>query len=185
MERSLVLVKPDAVERGLTGAIISRLEAAGVKLVALKMLRMDKDMARQHYAVHKEKPFFGGLVKYITSGPIVASVFEGKGAVEMIRKKMGATDPAKATAFRERVRSILVRDSGAPDYEERHGAEAPTVRGRTGAGQQQRQRPDQEHCHHERRRAGEFTLASPAALGAACAGAGDRARPVRFRRTFR
>ncbi len=96
MEKSLVLVKPDAVERGLSGAIISRLEAKGLKLVALRMLQMDKPMARQHYAVHKEKPFFNGLVKYITSGPIVAAVLEGNGAVELIRKTMGATDPAKA-----------------------------------------------------------------------------------------
>ncbi|MDO8567472.1 MAG: nucleoside-diphosphate kinase [Dehalococcoidales bacterium] len=96
MERSLILVKPDAVERGFSGAIINRLESTGLKLVALKMLQMDTKLAERHYAVHKEKPFFAGLVKYITSGPIVAAVFEGKGAVEVIRKKMGATDPAKA-----------------------------------------------------------------------------------------
>ncbi len=96
MERTLVLVKPDGMQRGLGGAILARLEGRGLKLVALRMLRLDKATARRHYAVHKEKPFFGGLVNYITSGPIVAAVFEGKGAVELIRKTLGATDPVKA-----------------------------------------------------------------------------------------
>ncbi len=96
MERSLVLVKPDAVERGLTGAIVSRLESQGLKILALKMLHMDKSLAGRHYGVHRDKPFFTGLVNYITSGPIVALVFEGEGAVELIRQTMGATDPAKA-----------------------------------------------------------------------------------------
>lgn len=96
MERSLVLIKPDGTQRGLTGAILARLEESGLKLVALKMLRMDKKLAEQHYAVHKDKPFFTGLVNYITSGPIVAAVFEGEQAVERIRKIMGPTDPSKA-----------------------------------------------------------------------------------------
>ncbi len=96
MERSLVLIKPDAVQRGLSGTIIGRLEGQGLKLVALKMLHLDKALARRHYAIHKDKPFFDGLVSYITSGPIVALVLEGKGAVELIRKTMGATDPARA-----------------------------------------------------------------------------------------
>jgi nucleoside-diphosphate kinase len=96
MERSLVLVKPDAMERGLAGAIVGRIQGAGLKLTALRMLHMDKALAERHYAVHKEKPFFKDLVEYITSTPIVAAVFEGEGAVERIRKLMGATDPAKA-----------------------------------------------------------------------------------------
>ncbi len=96
MERSLILVKPDAVPRGLTGAIISRLEGKGLKLVALRMLHMDKALAQRHYAVHNGKPFFNRLVEYITSGPIVAMVFAGANAVEVIRKTTGATDPAKA-----------------------------------------------------------------------------------------
>ena len=96
MERSLVLIKPDAMQRGLAGTIISRLEEEGLKLVALKMLHMDRALAERHYAVHRGKPFFEGLVDYITSTPIVAVVFEGEGAVELIRKVMGATDPAKA-----------------------------------------------------------------------------------------
>lgn len=96
MERSLVLVKPDAVERGFSGAIIGRLESTGLTLVALKMLRMDQALAERHYALHKEKPFFKGLISFITSGPIVAAVFEGDDAVGTIRTVMGATDPAKA-----------------------------------------------------------------------------------------
>lgn len=98
MERSLVLVKPDAVQRGLTGAIISRLEGLGLKLVALRMLHLDKALAQRHYAVHKDKPFFNRLVDYISSAPIVAMVIEGKDAVEVIRKATGATDPARAEA---------------------------------------------------------------------------------------
>ena len=98
MERSLVLIKPDAMQRGLAGTIISRLEKQGLKLVALKMLHMDKALAKRHYAIHKDKPFFNGLVDYISSAPIIAAIFEGEGAVEAIRKLMGATDPAKAEA---------------------------------------------------------------------------------------
>lgn len=98
MERSLILVKPDAVERGFSGAIVGRLESAGLKLVALKMLRMDQALAERHYAPHKEKPFFKGLISFITSGPIVAAVFEGEDAVRRIRTVMGSTDPAKAEA---------------------------------------------------------------------------------------
>ena len=97
MEKSLVLIKPDAVERGLSGTIISRLEKQGLQLVALRMLHMDKELTQRHYAAHREKPFFAGLAKYITSGPIVAAIFEGDEAIELIRQTMGATDPAKAT----------------------------------------------------------------------------------------
>jgi nucleoside-diphosphate kinase len=98
MERSLVLIKPDAMQRGLAGTIISRLEGEGLKVVALKMLHVDRALAEQHYAIHRDKPFYEDLVNYITSTPIVASVFQGEGAVELIRKLMGATDPAKAKA---------------------------------------------------------------------------------------
>ena len=98
MERSLVLIKPDAMQRGLAGTIISRLEKHGLKLVALKMFHLDKALAERHYAIHTDKPFFEGLVNYISSVPIIAAVFEGEGAVEVIRKLMGATDPAKAEA---------------------------------------------------------------------------------------
>jgi len=98
MERSLVLIKPDAMQRGLAGTIITHLESRGLKLVALKMLHMDEALAKRHYAIHKNKPFFDSLVNYITSAPIIAAVFEGKKAVEVIRETMGATDPAKAKA---------------------------------------------------------------------------------------
>lgn len=96
MERSLVLVKPDAMERELAGAIVGRLQAKGLKLLGLKMLHVDRELAGRHYAIHKEKPFFNELVDYITSTPIVAAAFEGENAIEDIRKAMGATDPSKA-----------------------------------------------------------------------------------------
>jgi len=98
MERSLVLIKPDAMQRGLAGTIITRLESQGLKLVAMKMLHPDKALARRLYAIHRDKPFFESVVDYISSAPIIATVFEGKGAVEVIRDTMGATDPAKADA---------------------------------------------------------------------------------------
>ncbi len=96
MERSLVLVKPDAMERELAGAILARLQAEGLHLAALRMLHMDRALAERHYAVHKDKPFFGELVEYITSTPIVAAVFQGENAISRIRKVMGATNPEKA-----------------------------------------------------------------------------------------
>jgi len=98
MERSLVLIKPDAMQRRLAGTIISRLEERGLKLVALRMLHLDKALAERHYAIHAGKPFFEDLISYITSTPIIAIVFEGEGAVELIRIIMGTTDPAKAEA---------------------------------------------------------------------------------------
>jgi nucleoside-diphosphate kinase len=96
IERSLVLIKPDAMERGLTGEIIKRIEEAGLTLIGIKMLKMDAALAEKHYAPHKDKPFFKSLTSYISSAPVVAAVFEGEGAVDLIRKIMGATDPAKA-----------------------------------------------------------------------------------------
>ena len=98
MEKSLVLIKPDAMQRKLAGTIIARLEEQGLKLVAARMLHMDKALAQHHYAVHVDKPFFNNLVNYITSAPIIALVFEGEKAVAVIRKIVGATDPAKAEA---------------------------------------------------------------------------------------
>lgn len=96
MERSLVLIKPDGIERGLTGIILARLEEQGLKLRALKMLQLKKTKAKRHYAIHKDKPFFNALVDYISSSPIVAAVFEGKQAIMRIRTIMGDTDPAGA-----------------------------------------------------------------------------------------
>ena len=98
MEKSLVLIKPDAMQRGLTGIIIARLEEQGLKLVAMKMVHLDKASAQRHYAIHASKPFFNDLVNYISSAPIIALVFEGEKAVEVIRKAIGTTDPAKAEA---------------------------------------------------------------------------------------
>ena len=95
-QRTLVLVKPDGVKKGLIGEIISRLEKKGLKIAAMRMLQMDKAMARKHYAVHDGKPFFAGLVDFITSAPIVAVVVEGDKSVEVVRKLMGETDPVKA-----------------------------------------------------------------------------------------
>ena len=96
MDQTLILLKPDAVQRGLIGTILGRLEARGLKIVALRLLQMDMALAEQHYGVHRERPFFSGLVDFITSGPIVAAVLEGKNAVEVVRQTMGTTDPAKA-----------------------------------------------------------------------------------------
>jgi len=96
MERTLVLLKPDALQRGLTGEVISRLEARGLKIVAMKLMRMTETLAHRHYEAHVGKPFFPGLVKFITSGPLVALVVEGKDAINVVRRTMGETDPAKA-----------------------------------------------------------------------------------------
>ena len=96
MEKSLILIKPDAIQRGLAGEIISRLEKKGLKIVAMKMLHMDKTLAQRHYAIHKGEAFFEDLVNFITSSPLIAIVFQGKNAVEVIRQMMGETDPAKA-----------------------------------------------------------------------------------------
>ena len=96
MERTLVLVKPDGVQRGLIGEVISRLERRGLKLVALKLMQVDETLARQHYAEHVQRPFFRGLVEFITSGPLVAMVWEADNAVKIVRQTMGETDPAKS-----------------------------------------------------------------------------------------
>jgi len=98
MERSLILIKPDAVQKGMATAIISRIESQGLKLIAIRMLQMEKELAEKHYAPHKERPFFPGLLTYITSAPVVAAVFEGEDAVARIRRIMGSTDPTKAEA---------------------------------------------------------------------------------------
>ena len=96
MERTLVLLKPDAVQRGLVGTTISKLEARGLKIVAIKMLQMDQEHAGRHYEAHVGKPFFPGLVDFITSGPLVAIVWEGTNAVELTRNTMGATNPVNS-----------------------------------------------------------------------------------------
>lgn len=96
MEQTLVLIKPDGVQRGLTGEIIKRLENRGLKLVAAKFLLVDESLAKRHYAVHEGKPFYAGLIKYITSSPLMAMVWEGPQAVAAVRQTMGATRPTEA-----------------------------------------------------------------------------------------
>jgi nucleoside-diphosphate kinase len=96
VERTLVLVKPDGVQRRLVGAVITRFERRGLHLVALKLMRIDRDLAELHYAEHRDKPFFAGLVDFITSAPVVAMVWEGNDAVAQVRSVMGATNPSAA-----------------------------------------------------------------------------------------
>src|ERR687887_769084 len=98
MDRTLILVKPDAFARGLTGEILARFERKGLEIVAMKYMQMDRDLAERHYAEHAEKPFFGELVEFITSGPLVALVLEGYEAVTAARQVIGATNPLEATS---------------------------------------------------------------------------------------
>jgi nucleoside-diphosphate kinase len=94
-ERTLVFLKPDAVARGLSGTILARIEAKGLKIVALKMLKVSSELAERHYAIHKGKPFYAGLLEFIRSGPVVAAVVEGVDAIATVRRLMGPTDPRK------------------------------------------------------------------------------------------
>ena len=96
MEKTFVMVKPDGVQRGLIGEIIRRIERKGLKIVAIKMLKIDEGLAERHYAEHREKPFFRNLIEYITSGPVVAMVVEGREAVKVVRNLVGATNPVEA-----------------------------------------------------------------------------------------
>jgi len=128
LERTLVLVKPDAMQRGLAGEIIRRLEQRGLRIVGMKLMQIDNDLARRHYAEHEGKPFFDGLVQYITSGPVVAAVFEGTAAVQAVRGSVGSTNPAEAApgSIRadyglERGRN-LVHASDSPESGERETA---------------------------------------------------------------
>jgi nucleoside-diphosphate kinase len=97
VERTLVLIKPDGVQRQLIGPIITRLEGRGLKIVAMKLIQVSQDLARRHYAIHEGKPFFEPLISYITSAPVVAMVVEGPRAIEATRNTMGATNPINAT----------------------------------------------------------------------------------------
>jgi nucleoside-diphosphate kinase len=96
MERTLVLIKPDAMQRGLASEILGRLERRGLRIAGLKLMQVDRALAERHYGEHRGKPFFEGLVSYITSCPIIAAVFEGTGAVESVRTTMGKTNPREA-----------------------------------------------------------------------------------------
>ena len=97
MERTLILVKPDAFARGLTGEIVARFERKGLTIVAMRHMQVTEDLAKQHYAEHEGKPFFGELVEFITSGPLVAMVLEGEEAIRAARQVIGATNPLEAT----------------------------------------------------------------------------------------
>jgi nucleoside-diphosphate kinase len=97
VERTLVLIKPDAMSRGLAGEILARLERRGLAVRAARLVRVDRDLAERHYAEHAEKPFFGELVEFITSGPTLAFVVEGESSISVVRTTMGATNPAEAT----------------------------------------------------------------------------------------
>jgi nucleoside-diphosphate kinase len=120
MDRTLILVKPDAFARGLTGEIITRFERKGLKLAALKLMTVDVDTAKRHYADHVGKPFFDGLIAFITSGPLVAMIVEGTNAVEAGRQIIGATDPLQAAPGSIRADLALqVR------YNLVHGADSP------------------------------------------------------------
>ncbi len=96
MERTLVIIKPDGVQRGLVGPIISRFEARGLKIVGMKLMQISAELAARHYAVHQGKPFYDGLIDYITSSPVVLMVLEGPKAIEIVRRTMGATKPSEA-----------------------------------------------------------------------------------------
>ena len=96
VERTLILIKPDAIERALAGDILARIERRGFRVVAGKLLRVGRELGEEHYAEHREKPFFGELVEFITSAPTWALVVEGEGAIATLRKTIGATDPANA-----------------------------------------------------------------------------------------
>jgi nucleoside-diphosphate kinase len=96
-ERTFVMIKPDGVQRGFVGEIVSRFEKKGLKLVAMKLVSVSKELAEKHYGIHKDKPFFKPTVKYITSSPVVAMVLEGNNAIEMVRTMMGKTNPQEAT----------------------------------------------------------------------------------------
>jgi nucleoside-diphosphate kinase len=120
MQRTLVLVKPDGVERRLVGELIGRLERRGLTMVGLKCLRLSREVATRHYAEHVDKPFFTGLVDFITSGPLVASVWEGPDAVVMVRTMMGATNPVQAQPGT--IRGDLAVDLGENVV---HGSDSP------------------------------------------------------------
>jgi nucleoside-diphosphate kinase len=96
VERTLVILKPDAVQRGLIGQMTARLEQRGIKLVGMRFIQIDNELAARHYAVHKGKPFYAGLLKYITSSPVVVQVWEGKRVIEIVRRTCGATNPIDA-----------------------------------------------------------------------------------------
>jgi nucleoside-diphosphate kinase len=121
MERTFIMIKPDAVQRGLIGEIIRRFEQRGLKLVAMRFVHVSNALAEEHYAVHKERPFYAGLIEYITSGPVVAMVWEGTNAIQAARNTMGATNPVDAAPgtiradFAMEIGRNLVHGSDGPE----------------------------------------------------------------------
>jgi len=121
VERTLSIIKPDATRRNLTGQIVARFESAGLRVVAQKRMQLSRAQAEAFYAVHKARPFFGGLVEFMTSGPVVVQVLQGENAIAKNREVMGATDPSKATAgtirkdFAENIEANSVHGSDAPE----------------------------------------------------------------------
>ncbi len=124
-ERTLVLLKPDALHRRLAGEIISRFEKKGLKIVAMKMLWVSRELAEKHYEVHKGKPFYESLLDYITSGPIIAMVLEGESAIKVVRNLMGKTNGVEATSGTIRgdyslsIQNNLIHGSDSPESAER------------------------------------------------------------------
>lgn len=112
MERTLILIKPDAMQRGLAGEIIRRLEARGLKVVAMKLIRIPTAVAEEHYSHHSDKPFFRGLVDFITSTPVIAAVFEGHNAIAAVRQAAGKTNPVHEEAQPGSIRSDFGLDTG-------------------------------------------------------------------------
>lgn len=125
MERTFIAIKPDGVERGLIGEIIQRFEKKGFTLVGLKAMKVSRELAETHYGEHKEKPFFGGLVDFITSGPVIAMVWEGEGAIAAARKMIGATKPLESAPgtirgdFGVTVGRNIIHGSDAPETAQR------------------------------------------------------------------
>jgi len=123
-EQTFVMIKPDGVQRGLIGNIIHRFEQKGIKLIAMKLVSVSKDLAEKHYGVHKGKPFFEPTVKYITSSPVVAMVLEGENAIEIVRKMMGKTNPSEAAPgtirgdYGQFIGRNIVHGSDGPDTAE-------------------------------------------------------------------
>lgn len=121
MERTLILVKPDGVQRGLIGQIVGRFEARGLKLIGMKFIQMSEELAARHYAIHEGKPFYDSLVSYIISGPVLAMVWEGNGAIAAARSTMGATNPVAAAPgtirgdFGMEIGRNLVHGSDSPE----------------------------------------------------------------------
>jgi nucleoside-diphosphate kinase len=125
VERTFSILKPDATERNLTGAINAMIEKAGLRIVAQRRVRITREQAQQFYAVHKERPFFGELVDFMISGPVVVQVLEGEGAIAKYREVMGATDPAKAAAGT--IRKVHAKSIGENSV---HGSDAPDTAAR-------------------------------------------------------